>query len=140
MMVMDVDKLVERLKNYPEIAAAYLFGSAAGGKLTPLSDVDVALLLKPGVTLKQRLSLIFRVSEDIRALYHLEGDVKIINRIRDLPFLYQIFKHGRLIYEPDRDTHREFLARFIGEYLDFKPVYEQMLEGFRKRLRDGKTG
>jgi predicted nucleotidyltransferase len=37
--------LQQRLNQYPEIAAAYLFGSALTGKMTPVSDSEVALIV-----------------------------------------------------------------------------------------------
>lgn len=43
---MDTAALAHILAGYPEIAGAYLFGSAARGELRPDSDVDLGLVLK----------------------------------------------------------------------------------------------
>jgi predicted nucleotidyltransferase len=48
--VVDKEELLSRLRRFfsdrPEIAAAYLFGSAAGDRIGPLSDVDIAALAR----------------------------------------------------------------------------------------------
>lgn len=136
---MQLEALKKRLDQYPEISAAYLFGSAAKQKLRPLSDVDLALLLTPDTSFSRMLSLICDVASDIQELFQKEGDVKILNRMNDLPFLYEILSTGNLIFEGDRQFHRSFVARSIIEYLDFKPVYERMLKNYRRYLRHGQS-
>ena len=37
-----------------QIIFAYLFGSAAEGRLSPLSDIDIALFLNPNLNQRQR--------------------------------------------------------------------------------------
>jgi len=62
-----------RFASRPEVLVAYLFGSHARGKATPISDVDVAVLLSEAVpcgsyldyriALMQELTRIFRSDE-----------------------------------------------------------------------------
>ncbi|MDZ7362713.1 MAG: nucleotidyltransferase domain-containing protein [candidate division KSB1 bacterium] len=73
---MKIAELQQRLSRYPEIVAAYFFGSAAT---------------------------------------------------------------GRLIYERDRETHREFVARTVIAFLDFQPFYETALRNYSRSLRRGKS-
>lgn len=40
-----IPSLVERIKIDGDIVSLYLFGSYAGGKQTPVSDIDLAVLL-----------------------------------------------------------------------------------------------
>lgn len=133
------EALKKRLCQYPEISAAYLFGSAAKRRSGPLSDVDLALLLAPDTSQSRTLSLICDVASDAQELFQKEGDVKILNRLRvtDLPFLYEVLSTGTLIFERDRPYHRSFVADVIMEYLDFRPTYEQMLKNYRRHLRHG---
>jgi hypothetical protein len=46
------------LKGRDDVAFAYLFGSMAGGELTPLSDVDIALYLTGGRFSDKRLEIL----------------------------------------------------------------------------------
>jgi len=136
---MEIAELQQRLSRYPEIVAAYLFGSALTGKLTPMSDVDIAILLQDQTSFDRELLLSFDVISDIQKIFHREGDVKVLNRIKDLPFLHQVLSAGKLIYERDRETHREFVARTVIAYLDFKPAYEQALRNYMRSLQHGKS-
>ena len=137
---MKTEELSRRLHTYPDILAAYLFGSAARKAIGPLSDVDVAILLNFDTPYSKTLSLICDVGSDIQELYRKEGDVKILNRIDDLPFLYEILSTGTLIFEREPEVHRAFVAQSIMKYLDFKPSYDKMVSGYRRSLRNGKTG
>jgi len=138
---MQPQTLKNRLRRYPEISAAYLFGSTATQRSGPLSDVDLALLLVPDTSQSRTLSLICDVASDVQECFQKEADVKILNRLRlsDLPFLYEILSTGKLIYERDSQHHRSFVAGAIMAYLDFQPVYERMLRNYRRHLRHGQT-
>ena len=44
--MLHVEKLRDLFEDYPYIASAYLFGTYASNKAGPMSDVDIAILLK----------------------------------------------------------------------------------------------
>lgn len=67
---MDFTALKARLANYPEILAAYVFGVAASGRLAPMSDLDVALLLDEDGDLNRRLLLICNIASGIPNIHH----------------------------------------------------------------------
>jgi len=48
-----IPQVTAYLKSNPDIIFAYLFGSFAKGKQQPLSDVDIAVYLKRGVTVEE---------------------------------------------------------------------------------------
>ena len=116
---MEISALQQHLNSYPEIVAAYLFGSIVTGEINPMSDVDVAILLEKQTPHQRELLLAFEVMSDAQKIFHREGDVKVLNRIKDLPFLHEVLSNGKLIYERDRETHRDFVARTISAYFDF---------------------
>lgn len=137
---MEITALQQQLVRYPEIVAAYLFGSVLTGKMNPMSDVDVALLLQEHVSLQRELSLAFDVMSDIQKIFHREGDVKVLNRIKDLPFLHEVLSKGKLIYERDSAIHRDFVARTVIDYLDFKPAHEIAVRNYLNYIRNLKRG
>jgi predicted nucleotidyltransferase len=136
---MEVDALQQRLSRYPEIVAAYLFGSAVTGKLNPMSDVDVAILLQEQTPYRRELALVFEVMSDIQEIFRREGDVKVLNRIEDLPLLHEMLSKGKLIYERDPKIHRDFVARAVIAYLDFKPAHEAALRNYARSLKRVKS-
>lgn len=136
---MEIAELQHRLQRYPEIIAVYLFGSLVTGKITPMSDVDIAILLQAQIPYHRELSLSFAVMTEVQKIFHRECDVKVLNRIKDLPFLYEVLAKGKLIYESDRARHREFVAQTIIAYLDFKPAHEIALRNYARSLKRDKS-
>lgn len=135
---MEISALQQRLSQYPEIIAAYLYGSAVTGKMNPMSDVDVAILLQEQTPRRRELSISFHILSAIQEIIHREGDVKVLNRITDLPFLHEVLSKGKLIYERDPGIHRSFVAETVIAYLDFKPAYEIALRNYARSLKRGK--
>ena len=55
------------LGQYP-VDAAYVYGSIARGTATPLSDIDIALLLKNAMSPYDRLKLELTIQSDIETI------------------------------------------------------------------------
>jgi uncharacterized protein len=51
------------LENYPEILFAVVFGSAAKNRLTPLSDIDIAVAAEYPLSYQQKTALILSLSK-----------------------------------------------------------------------------
>ncbi len=140
----DLDALVAQIgpivATYPEIAAAYLFGSVARGEAGPASDLD--------------LGVVFRRRGD-RALDHywsladlavqLEGvggftnvDVVALEELGPL-FRHQALLEGRCVHEADRERRIDFETDACAEAFDFAPTHaiadREFLGGVRRWLQ-----
>jgi len=133
--------LDQALRGYPEVAAAYLYGSTARGQATPLSDVDVAAVLMPGVGLGERAQLQRRLLTALgRALPGRRVEVRFLD---DLP----VAVRGRIVYEGVRVFERDAVVRLRQEvkarleYHDFlefeRAALGPGLEGLRRKLVHG---
>jgi hypothetical protein len=89
--------------------------------------------------LLRELSLSFDVMSDVQKIFHREADVKVLNRITDLPFLHEVLSKGKLIYERDPAIHRDFVAHTVIAYLDFKPAHEIAMRNYVRSLKRGKS-
>jgi predicted nucleotidyltransferase len=118
----------------PEIAALYLFGSAAEGKLAPLSDIDLAFLLSPSLDKRQRfnkhLDLIGLVTDSLGTE---ECDIVVLN---DAPsrFGHTILRGGRLLFCNNRSALVDFCDRTVMRHLDFQPLREDFNRVFLKGI------
>jgi predicted nucleotidyltransferase len=137
--MLDLEKLKPIFEDYPYIAAAYLFGSYATGKISPMSDVDIAVLLKEphpkGRELMHEMNyLSYRIEKALQAE---EVDLIELNN-QGLIFQHNILRTGKLIYDADRDFRVKFVAKVISKYCDFEPTLRFMnnyyFEGYKKRL------
>lgn len=138
-MNLDIEKLKDIFKDYPYIASAYLFGSYAKGRTGPMSDVDIAVLLKDNAPKGRELIhkedyLAYRIEAALQAK---EIDLIELNR-QGLIFVHNVLKTGKLIYDADSDFRIRFVAKVISDYCDFEPTLRFMrnyyFEGYRKRL------
>lgn len=116
--------LNEILKTRTEIRFAFLHGSFPEER--SFHDVDVAVYLYnqeiPEDLLKYELSLSSILEERIR----LPVDIKILNTA-PLGFRYEVTR-GEVIFSRDEEARFGFIENTWNEYLDYKPVAEQILQ------------
>jgi predicted nucleotidyltransferase len=108
-------------KAYPGIAAAYLFGSAATGKMKPGSDLDIALMCTGHIDGFERISMETALSN----LLGRDVDLVIFHQAGVL-LQHQILKYGCLIYEqhPAERVRQETISR--SRYLDTRHLYKRL--------------
>lgn len=138
-MQLDLEKLKPIFRDYPYIASAYLFGSYATGKTGPMSDIDIAILLKEPhpkgrELLHEEDFLSYRIT---KVLGRNEVDLIELNK-QGLIFVHNILKTGKLIYDADPGFRIKFVAKVISDYCDFEPTLRFMdnyyYEGYKRRL------
>lgn len=135
----NIEKLSDIFKEYSYIAAAYLFGSCAAKKAGPMSDMDIALLLKAPYPKGRELIheedyLSYRISKVLGG-----KDIDLIDmNNQGLVFQHTILRTGKIIYDADRDFRIKFEAGVISRFCDFEPTLRFMqrfhLQGIKKRL------
>ena len=141
----DLDALVRVAKEVlaadPEVAAAYLYGSVVRGTVTPLSDVDIAVLPESTVSEADRGALVRRLITRFERLHlGVRFEVRCLD---ELP----IAVRGRVLHEGVRIANRnpalrvEAEVRGRMEYHDFLPFERRFvregLDGLRRKLGRG---
>ena len=111
------------LANQPDVLAAYLFGSVARQQSNTLSDIDIAVLLRPGLNaeamLERQLALVGALEDAIKR----EVQVVILNSAPPL-LAYQVIREGVLLCEQDRLARIAFAVRTMKLYFDIQPRLE----------------
>jgi len=119
---------------YP-VVAAYLFGSQATGETTPLSDVDVAVLLDARTPNPGEVQVML-MSDLMGVLRRNDVDVVILNSAS--PLLKQrAVTRGRLLYCSDEAARSEFEVATRREYLDTEPLREAQDRALLQRYTSG---
>jgi len=137
-----IPSLIEKLSLDEDIIALYLFGSYAEDKQTPVSDIDLAVLLKRDFPqdsyFEKKLTLLSTITSLLKTD---EVDLVILNQVP--PALsYRILSKGSLLFEKtDQKSQRvSFQVRICDRYFDFKPVEKVLHEGLVRRIREGRFG
>lgn len=129
-----IPKLINALQKWDDVIALFFFGSLATGKLKPLSDLDMALLLNGHMSkdklFSRELDLIGLISGELGTE---EIDLIILNTA-PLRFAYQIFRSGKKIFVKDQKKLADFQEEVIKKYIDFKYYREQFDQEFLKGL------
>jgi uncharacterized protein len=132
-----VRTLRERLAEEPDVLVAYLYGSHARRTAGPLSDVDVAVLLREDADrLSRRLDLIATVAE---ATGQDAADVVLLNEA-PVALGYRVLRDGVLLVSHDERARVRYAARTVDRYLDMAPMRRMYAEGTRHRLAEGRFG
>lgn len=127
--------LSRMLTNFP-VMLAYLYGSTARGRATPLSDIDIALVVnKDEFDPVDRLKLELEIEEQIVNACELrQAEVRIIN---DAPIIFrgEVVNDGILLYSRSEEFRVDFETFTRSEYFDFLPVAALHREAYFERLR-----
>jgi len=123
------------LSQVPEVAFAYLFGSAARGK--DFRDLDVALYLIPCPSSSyERFKLAMRIARLLeRSLQpRYEVDVRVLNEAPVL-FRCEVLRTGQLLIEHLPECRIRWEAQLLSDFLDYQPVWKALV--YQKLRRDG---
>lgn len=144
MVKADLQELARRMRpilaDYPQLAAAWIFGSAARGDLRADSDIDVGILFRtPGDTALDHHRMIGELAARLESSTVPHPVDVVVLESQGVIFCHRAFVEGQLIYEADHERRVDFESDTVVRALDFRPTHELALRGqaagLRRRLR-----
>lgn len=113
----------ERMNN---ILLVYLFGSAASGNTTPLSDVDIAYLDDES---QSPFDFEVDLEEAVRAQRPNASRIDLV-RLNGAPLAvcYKVISTGHLLYAKSEEIQSDFEVETITRYLDFDYMLSRYYE------------
>ena len=135
-----VEKLSPQLedlaKSYPKVIAAYLFGSQASGRPTPLSDVDVGILMDGDLADMESFRIEMNLLGELQKIFETDNiDLVVLNKA-PLPIQFSATS-GRLLFTANYEKRTNFEEYVRKYYIDCLPIYREYREEFLKRLKEG---
>ena len=113
------------LQTHPAVVFAYLFGSLAKGKPTPLSDVDIAIFVNGVVDFAEtKLEILGRLMDILQTD---EIDLVLLNTT-NLPLIHNVMKNHRLIADKKPFERHIFESLAMRKYFDFSIKESTMLK------------
>lgn len=117
-----VKLLTARLRDYPEVLFAYLYGSFSEG--LPFSDIDVGIYLhQERLSGREMQQYELRKGIDLELLAGLPVDLRVLN-YSSLPLRYHVSR-GELLFSRDEPTRYAFLEATWRDYFDYYPLARQ---------------
>lgn len=116
------------LKEFPQVAGAYLFGSVLE-PCRPDSDIDLGLVLEPEIEPDTKAGDIL-ASEVAFALQPVNGhpfDVVLLDPDKPL-FVFRVMREGKLVYAGNMDRVTDLIEYVSRRYADLYPRYRKALE------------
>jgi len=134
-----LDRLAQSLDR-EGVVAAMLIGSQARESTGPLSDIDIGVWHDPALGPPERLRLQLALAAAAeKALDTTEIDIVLLNRATPL-MRHRALRDARRLVERDAKTRVRLESRAILDYLDTKPLREELARGLRHRIEEDRFG
>lgn len=119
-MTLPIANISQILQKYP-IQQAYLFGSHAHGKATPLSDVDIAVQYSPDCDHEKTENALFA---ELSQLLH-SDNIDLVNLDEATPLLaHRAVLLGKPLISTDPHTTALFQTKILHTYEDTRHLRE----------------
>jgi predicted nucleotidyltransferase len=124
-------ELVAWAQGQQEIMALYLYGSHATGNANALSDVDVAVLAREGLSRQQ----LWRLEDRWATRWPEMVEMRVLN-LAPLPFRYEVTAYGRRLWAADLGAVADFESLIWRQYWDVRPRLERAWEHYVQQVME----
>ena len=128
----DIKLLKKVFKDYPEIEAVYLFGSAATGKLHRESDIDLALYPDSSQLREKKLDIL----TELARLGFCNVDLVFMDK-NDIVLQYEAVRQNIVVYQAPGFDRGATYSKIVRQYLDFYPHLTVQRNAYKKRVLGG---
>jgi len=104
------------------VSIVYLFGSMSSGRTSPMSDVDIGIVLRDVNLLKRSKNIytkLYAIFADIYPSFTI--DIVFLQSAQ-LALQYDAVRNGKVLYETDPKLRADYEAEVMNMYFDFMPV------------------
>lgn len=113
----DKNQLYNYFKNQP-VELVYLFGSQATKKITPLSDIDFAVLFADNLTDQERFALKIKMLGDLSQILKTDK-IDLVDLKTAPPFLqFEAIKKRSEIFVRSENTRIDFETKVLFDFFD----------------------
>ncbi len=130
-------KLLNQIRDYfksnEDIAAVYLFGSTAKDMKEKTGDIDIAILLMPGVNPYKPVDIQLRIMSDLEILLKNRVDVVLLG-FADPILEHQVRKHGKVLIDKTPTVRIAYEVDARKKYFDFIYRHNNYMKALKNRI------
>jgi len=112
----EIENLVSELKKYKKVISIILFGSYAKNQVKPLSDIDIAVIIKDDDK---------ETETEIATYSSNKLDVVPFHRL-PLYIQFEVLKYGKVLFVRNKNYFMKIKRQVLREYLDNTYLYEKI--------------
>jgi len=131
---LELQKIAEVFKRYPQVQAVYVFGSQASRKAGPGSDLDLAIVPMDRSVKEKKLDIL----AELARLGYCNVDLVFLDE-DDLVLAYEAIRQNRLLYAAPGFDRGGTYSRIVRKYLDFEPYLRVQREAYKRRIIGAKA-
>ena len=132
-------RLSEHFSGREEVVAIYLFGSQARGQADHLSDMDIALLLRPDLPRETMWRLGLRLDVEVCDILGTDNVDVIILNTAPLEAQFEIIRTAVLLHCNDENVRTDYEVWMMNAYWDSKRMWEEYDAYALQRIREKMT-
>jgi uncharacterized protein len=137
-MKLNTKKLIQKLKQYPNILAVYLFGSYIRGNKGKLSDIDIGIIFENPTFLNNAKKSLKTYEElfDIFTLFLKNTDKLDLVFLQQTPLSLQkeVITEGLLVYANSVKEVLDFKEKVLIKFSDLNPLYKKFYQNIYKTI------
>ncbi len=114
-----IPEIVRIVSQDKDIAALYVFGTAAHNELKPLSDLDFGILLSSKLDRKAVISKHLEMIGKFNDFFHTDEIDLVLMNNAPLNISYYIIRQGKLLFCAKKKEVSNFQEHLLKLYLDF---------------------
>lgn len=127
----ELEKIQKFFKQYPQVAAVYLFGSYGTEFQLPSSDIDLGIVFCAPVDLKEEL----KIDAELSMFLHTDK-VDFVNLDRTpVSLKYKALKEGKLLCENNPVINSNFRERVVKQYWDYRISHNRFMVDYEAALK-----
>ncbi len=111
-------RIVAEIVSHPKVVAVLLFGSWAQGTVTPLSDIDLAVVMDNPT---------FEEEAEVGSLYSPTVDVVLFHRL-PLHIQFEVLRTGKEIFVQDEEKYFEVRWKVLHNYLEMAHFFQALVK------------
>lgn len=138
-----MNQLLNQIKDYfkgtDAVTAVYLFGSMATDKEKKAGDIDIAILLKPGVNPYKPVDIQLRIMSDLEILLKRQVDVVLLG-FADPILEHQVRKHGKVLIDKTPKVRFAYEVDARKKYFDSTYRHDNYMKALKGRILQAAIG